>query len=171
MSVIWPDKAKIFAAAEPIIKGEEGLRLVAYLCPAKKWTLGWGCTMTPDGHAIEPGMKLSGEAEAEVYLQASADRILSQLERSNAVQRSPNINQAAALLDLAYNVGVGVHDGHKGDLADSSLLDAFNHGDIQGAADRFMDWDKAKVEGVVVVLPGLFKRRSMDRDLFLRAAA
>lgn len=169
-AVIWPDRAAIFATAEPIIKGAEGLRLSAYLCPAKVWTIGWGCTMAPNGQAIEPGWKLSGPDEAEQFLQASATRILNQLERPGIVTRTPNVNQAGALLSLAYNIGVGVHDGVKGDLADSTLLACFNRGDVVGAGTRFLDWDKAKVDGVIVVLPGLKTRRITEMNLFDKAA-
>lgn len=167
----WPDKDAIFATAEPIIKGAEGLRLTAYLCPAQKWTIGWGCTYHPNGIPISAGDRLKDEAEAEVYLRASENRELDRLERSGALTRSPNINQAGAFLSLAYNVPLGVHDGVKGDLADSSLFACFNAGDDQGAARHFLDWDKAHVRGVLVVLPGLAKRRTTERDLFLKAAA
>lgn len=170
MAVIWPDKALIFAAAEPIIKGAEGLRLSAYLCPAKIWTIGWGCTMDPAGRAIEPGMVLANDNEAEIYLQASAARILTRLENCGVVTRSPNVNQAGAFLSLTYNIGVGVHDGVKGDFADSSILDHFNRGDIHGAALHFLDWDKAKVDGAFVVLPGLKTRRITEMNLFEKAA-
>lgn len=170
MSVIWPDKAAVFTVAETIIKAAEGLRLKAYLCPAGVWTIGWGCTRRPDGHAIEPGQVITLQ-EAEEYLQASMGHIWAQLQASGAVTRTPNVNQAAALLSLAYNIGVGVHDGVKGDLADSSLLASFDAGNDAAAAQHFLDWDKARVNGVLVVLPGLVTRRTTERDLFLKAAA
>lgn len=170
MAVIWPNGALIFGKAEPIIKQAEGLRLKAYLCPAKVWTLGWGCTQHPNGQPVTADDFLHDEAEAEVYLQASETRILLKLEASGAVTRAPTVNQAAALLSLAYNIGVGVHDGVKGDLADSSLLQAFDRGDIHGAALHFLDWDKARVDGAFVVLPGLKTRRTTEMNLFLEAA-
>lgn len=167
MSVIWPDRDAILRTATPIIKTAEGLRLRAYLCPAKIWTIGWGCTMDPRGRAIEPGMTIT-PADAEVFLTASAGRILSRLEHPSIITRSPGLNQAGAFLSLTYNIGVGVHDGVKGDFADSSIVENYNAGNVAAAARHFLDWDKARVEGVLVVLPGLATRRTSEMNLFLR---
>lgn len=169
MLVIWPSSALIFSVAEPIIKGAEGLRLKSYPCPAGKWTIGWGCTLQPNGQPVEPGMVITALL-AEVYLQASMARELALLERPGIVTRSPNLNQAAAFLDLTYNIGVGVHDGKKGDFADSDIVLNFNAGNDNEAANHFLDWDKAHVRGALMVLPGLVTRRTTEKALFLKAA-
>lgn len=169
MLVIWPASALIFSVAEPVIKAAEGLRLKAYLCPAGKWTIGWGCTMQPNGQAIEPGMTIS-PLYAEVFLQASMTRELALLEHPGIITRSPNVNQAGAFLSITYNIGVGIHDGKKGDFADSDIVANFNAGNDNEAADHFLDWDKAHVNGALVVLPGLATRRTTEKALFLKAA-
>jgi lysozyme len=94
-------------------------------------------------------------------------RVLAGLQMPGIITRPPTVHQAAALLCLAYNVGVGAHDGVKGDLADSTLLARFNAGNFTGAADQFLVWNKARVGGKLVVLPGLDTRRHVERDLFL----
>ena len=81
--------------------------------------------------------------------------------------RTPTIHQAAALICLAYNVGVGVHDGIKGDLADSTLLAKFNAGDIAGCAAHFLDWVYIHKDGHAVKLDGLVNRRMEEKALFL----
>lgn len=170
MPIIWPEASAIIQVAEPLIIRFEGFRPRPYLCPAGKPSIGYGSIKYPDGRKVTLDDPPCSQAEAEVYLLYGERRTLADLQASGAVTRPPNVNQAAALLCLAYNVGVGIHDGHKGDLADSTLLDHFNRGDLAGAADEFGKWDKAHVDGVVTVLPGLDTRRNAERDLFLLAA-
>lgn len=50
-----------------LIKHFEGLRLKAYLCPAKKWTIGWGTTFYPNGNAVQEGDTCT-EEEAHQFL-------------------------------------------------------------------------------------------------------
>jgi lysozyme len=60
------------------------------------------------------------------------------------------------MLSLAYNIGPGAFSG-------SSVLKRFNQGDMQGAADAFLMWNK----GGGKVLKGLTRRREAERELFL----
>lgn len=168
--IVWPDRAAILAVAQPLIKKFEGLRLIAYLCPAKVWTLGYGCTHHPDGRAVQEGETIT-PGDAQAYLDYGTGRLLGQMETDGAITRAPNVDQAAAFLSLAWNVGLGIHDGKKGDLADSTLFADFNAGNDDEAAPHFLDWDKAHVDGVVVVLPGLKSRRTTEMNLFLQRAA
>lgn len=165
--ILWPNFDAVCAVAEPLIKNAEGFEAKAYLCPAGKWTIGWGTTRYPNGHPVQPG-DICTIDQAQAWLTASMQRVYSQLQASGAVTKAPNTNQAAALLSLAYNIGVGTHDGHTGDLADSTLLAQFNAGDVAGAAAHFLDWDKAHVDGQIEVLPGLKIRRQAEAALFLR---
>jgi lysozyme len=167
-AVVFPSRANIFAAAEPIIKEFEGFRAKPYICPAGKATIGFGTTRYPNGAPVTMRDPKCTEAQATVYLEYSMGRVLDSLQKGSAIQRSPTVNQAAALLSLAYNVGVGIHDGKKGDLADSTLLARFNAGLIDDAADQFLVWDKARVNGIMVSLPGLRTRRKWERALFLK---
>lgn len=72
------------------------------------------------------------------------------------VTRECTRGQFIALLSMAFNVGVSP-------VRKSTLLRKFNAGDIAGAADEFLRWDRAG--GKVVV--GLTRRREAERKVFL----
>jgi lysozyme len=143
----------------------EGFRPRPYLCPAGRWTIGFGTTKYPDGRKVGPNDPEIDRRTALQFMQASADRVDADL--APLLTRQPTSRQHAALLSLAYNVGVGAHDGIKGDLADSTLLAKFNAGDMRGAADEFLRWNKAHVDGRITELKGLTLRRQAERELFL----
>ncbi|HEY0265712.1 MAG TPA: lysozyme [Rhizomicrobium sp.] len=164
----WPPAEAVLFLAEPIIKNAEGFDARPYLCPAGIPTIGWGTTRYPNGRRVTLQDKPVSQAEAEIFLQASARRVLAQLQ--GIVARAPTVRQAAALLSLAYNIGVGAHDGRKGDLADSTLLECFDRGDLAGAAAHFLDWNKARIGGRLQALPGLTARRKAEQALFSAAA-
>jgi len=155
-----------FTVMKPITMKAEGFSPEPYLCPANRWTIGYGTTRYPNGVAVAQGDPRITEAQAEEYLLHSAMRVNAEFMKLIHVQLT--VNQQAALTDLAYNIGVGAHDGVKGDLADSTLLDHLNRGDFAAAASQILVWDKAHVKGKVVALPGLTARRKVDHDLFLK---
>lgn len=64
--------------------------------------------------------------------------------------------QFDALVSFAYNVGSRA-------LSTSTLLKKLNAGDIKGAADEFLRWNKAGGK----VMNGLTRRREAERALFL----
>ena len=64
------------------------------------------------------------------------------------------------MLSLTYNIGTGA-------FSTSTVLRKVNSGDIAGAADAFLLWDKGTVDGQLVVIPGLLKRRQAERTVFL----
>lgn len=100
----------------------ESLRLKAYLCPAKVWTLGWGETQ-----GIEPGM---------TWTKAQADeRLCSELASYAQKVRSlckaqPNDMQLGAMVSLAYNIGLGA-------FKKSSVLKNSNANKFNAAARAF----------------------------------
>ena len=61
--------SQIGKAGLDLIKSFEGLKLRAYLCPAKVWTIGYGST----GPHVIPG-KVITEVEAEELLKDDLDR-------------------------------------------------------------------------------------------------
>ena len=147
----WP----IPMAAVAEIAESEGLRLVAYRCPAGVWTIGWGET---DG--VRPGDTCTKE---------DADRWLCEdlTERTRAVRDlctvEPGPNELGALVSLAYNVGLG-------GLAKSTVLRAHTAGDRQAASRAFGLWNKAKDPdtGALRELPGLTARRARESALYLQ---
>jgi GH24 family phage-related lysozyme (muramidase) len=140
---------KINQAGLDLIKEFEGLRLDAYICPAGVPTIGYGTTK---------GVKL-GDRITTVQAEALLKRDLENFEAAvrSLVKVPLNSNQFSALVSFAYNVGVGA-------LQQSTLLKRLNQGDYQGAAQEFLRWNKAGGQA----LPGLTRRRQVERSLFLR---
>jgi lysozyme len=138
-----------------LIRQAEGLRLRAYLCPAGVWSIGYGTTVYPDEREVRRGQTCT--------LEQAADYLANDLQGfERAVAKMVTVplteNQFAALVSLAYNVGIGA-------LRGSTLLRLLNAGDYAGAANQFPRWNRAAGR----VLPGLVKRRAAERDLFLSA--
>ena len=130
-----------------LIKSFEGLRLRAYLCPAKVWTIGYGHTGDVRG--------------GQVITQSQADDLLKQdLRRFEiAVRKLVKVpltqNQFDALVSFAYNVGEAA-------LSRSTLLRKLNAGDLAGTKLEFAKWNK----GGGKVLAGLTRRRADEANLF-----
>ena len=131
-----------------VVKSFEGLRLDSYLDPVGVWTIGYGTTS-----GIRGGMHIT-QSQAESYLKQDLDRFEQAVK--SAVKVSLNSDQFSALVSFAYNVGEGALDS-------STLLRKLNQGDYQGAASEFARWNK----GDGVELPGLTRRRSAEKALFL----
>jgi GH24 family phage-related lysozyme (muramidase) len=141
---------KLNVAGMKILKECEGLYLNAYKCPAGVWTIGFGCT-----EGVRPGMSIT-EAEAEQMLRKELAKFEEGVERT--LGHIPlNENQFSALVSLTYNCGLGaISEG-------MTIRRKLEARDYQGAADGFLLWNK----GGGRVLPGLVKRREMERKLFL----
>ena len=134
-----------------LIKEFEGCKLEAYPDPAthgEPITIGVGHT---------GGVKLG-----DVITQEQADEYLVNdvAHAANAVNQmvAVSITQGEfdALCSFAFNLGIG-------NLKNSTLLKKLNSGDIQGAADQFLVWNKAAGK----VMAGLTRRREAERALFL----
>lgn len=148
-SLPWP----ITMDAVALVAEAEGCKLQAYKCPAGVWTIGWGET---DG--VYPGMVWTQE-QADFRLCESLTDFTKQVKSMLTVHAEPN--QLGAMVSLAYNIGLG---GFKG----STVLKAHNKGDDQAASRAFGLWNKAKVNGVLTVLPGLTRRRAAEAALYLK---
>ncbi|MFT3967097.1 MAG: lysozyme [Sphingobium sp.] len=130
-----------------IIKQFEGLRLTAYLCPAKVWTIGYGST----GEKVRQGMTITA-TQAEALLREDLDRF----ERAVSVA-APNAtqNQFDAMVSLAFNIGIA-------NFNSSTLLRKHRAGDHSGAQAEFARWNKAGGQ----VLAGLTRRRAAEAALY-----
>jgi lysozyme len=149
---------KINQAGEELVKHFEGLYLESYLCPAGVWTIGWGHT----GPDVRQGMQISIERAQELF-ELDMEYFEQAVER--LVRVPVTDNQFAALVSFAYNVGSDEDiDLTPEGLGDSTLLKLLNQGKYAAAADQFPFW----VYGGGRVLPGLERRRKMERELFLR---
>lgn len=82
-----------------LIKTYEGCKLTAYLCPAGKWTIGYGRTTN-----VKKGDTCS-QAQADAWLLEEYDAFESKVRA--LVKVALTANQLGALVSFAYNVGVG----------------------------------------------------------------
>lgn len=133
-----------------LIKSFEGLKLVAYKCPAGIWTNGYGHT----GPDVTPGQVIT-QAQADALLARDLERFEAGVSRLVSVQLTQN--QFDALVCFSFNLGLGALQG-------STLLRLLNAGDYAGAAAQFPRWNKAGGKE----LPGLTRRRSAEQALFMR---
>jgi lysozyme len=136
-----------------MIKNFEGCELKAYKDVAGIWTIGYGHTL-----GVTAGM---------VYTQAQADQALASdlLSTETYVDKAvagvdTTDNQFSAMISLTYNIGVG-------NFASSTVLREHLAGQTQKAADAFLLWNKATINGVLQVVKGLVNRRTAERALYL----
>jgi lysozyme len=142
------DIKKIGKAGLDLIKSFEGLKLRAYLCPAKVWTIGFGST----GPHVVPG-KVITEAQADELLQDDLDRFEKAVTRLVTVPLHQN--QYDALVSFAFNVGISA-------LEKSTLLKRVNAKLFDQAAGEFQKWNRAAGRP----LAGLTRRRAAEAALF-----
>jgi lysozyme len=144
------------------IKRHEGTRLRVYLDSANLKTIGTGHLLTKSELAsgkIHMGSEVIRWDDG--ITQEESDTILrSDLASARAcVDRfapGVNDNQFAALVSLAFNIGNGAFE-------KSTLVKLLRAGDVEGAADQFLRWNRAAGQ----VVAGLTRRREDERSLFL----
>jgi len=144
---------KVNAAGLDLIKSFEGLRLKAYKCSAGVDTIGYGHTSAAGEPKVTPRMTITA-AEAEKILARDLGKYEQAVDKSVTVKPTPN--QFSAMVSLCYNIGPG-------NFAGSSVVRRLNAGDVKGAAEAFLLWNK--VHGRA--LAGLTRRREAERKLFL----
>jgi len=137
-----------------LIKYYEGFSPVVYLCPAGYPTIGYGHVVREGEVFDEP---ISEEDGVEL-LASDMGMYESAVERLIAVPLTPGMFDA--LVSFCYNLG-------SGSLQISTLRSKLNHGDYDGAAEQFPRWVYARVNGALIKLPGLVKRRNAEMGLFL----
>jgi lysozyme len=134
----------------------EGLKLKAYLCPAKVWTIGYGNTRYEDGTPVKEGDVVTLERAEKLFL-----NIVDNFEkaiRSSLTNKTLNDNQFSALVCFAYNVGMG-------NFNKSTLLKLINRNPNDPTIrTEFLKWNKAGGKE----LSGLTKRRQAEADLYFK---
>ncbi len=146
---------RVSDAGLSLIRTFEGLSTKAYRCPAGILSIGYGHTFN-----VTKDMKIT-QKEAERLL--LSDLAYFEKEVTNLLNNcSCTQSQFDALVCFAFNVGVS-------SLIASTLLKKFKAGDIRGAADEFLRWNKATSPETksTIVLKGLTLRRQAERRLFL----
>lgn len=144
---------EVSAGGRTLIQQFEGLSLTAYLCPAGKWTIGYGHT-----EGVQSGDEVT-KAHADALLTADLVSYGSAVDEAlGACEASQH--EFDAMVSLAYNVGIA---GFKG----STVLRLHRQGDRQGAARAFGMWNKAMVNGRLQEMPGLTRRRAAETAFYL----
>jgi GH24 family phage-related lysozyme (muramidase) len=141
--------------AVSLVAGAEGFRDAAWLDTMANppvWTVGHGTTWI-NGRPVRSGVRCTRE-QADAWCAADLDVLAGQVSR--LVKVSVSEPQCAALISLAYNIGIGHFER-------STVLEALNLAMYQRAADRFLEYDDAG--GLAIA--GLETRRARERALFL----
>ena len=156
---------KVSDACVEMIKHHEGVRSKPYRCPASLWTVGVGHVLYPEQAAMKMPERMALPLKAEhdkLWSIGGVDAIFrSDLLRfeSGVLRLCPDTanrqSHFDALVSFAFNLGLGA-------LQSSTLRMKYNRGDVQGAADEILKWNKAGGR----VLPGLVKRRAAERAMF-----
>jgi len=152
-TVLKPDQNGI-----DFIKSKEGMRLQAYQDSAGIWTIGYGTIRFDNNRSVKKGDVITAE-QAEQLL---AKEILEKSIKVNAAIKPVQLSQNKynALVSFAYYVGTGA-------LLSSTLLKRVKaNPDDDTIRDAFMMWDKAHVDGQLVVVQGLINRRKDEADLY-----
>lgn len=130
----------------------EGLRQFAYYDPPGILTVCYGSTTD-----VVKGKRYSLE-ECKARLDADMMKAVTQVDAC-VPGLPPNV--LAAFGDAVYNLGPTIACNPQASTA-ARLLKA---GNFPAACDQLPRWNKARVAGVMVELPGLTKRRHAERDL------
>lgn len=137
------------------IEKEEGTVLHLYQDQVGKWTIG-------TGHLVRPGEDFTnGISPEQADALLAEDLRLSESCVNSIVMGDIGQNMFDACVSLTFNIGVGA-------FVLSSVAKLINAGDYLAAADAFRLWNKATVDGKLVVLPVLVGRRERERAVFLR---
>ena len=177
-----------------LIKRFEGFAAKPYLCPAGKWTVGYGHVLAPQSviPAPERGSRVTNtgltnnprsprktgmtEEEAEILLLQDLAPVESAINRLVTVPLSQN--QFDALCSLVYNIGVGAFARSTLLRLLSSRAHADRHGtDTEPSHARELDTGLRRYDEVSdqflrwiyaggKPLPGLKNRRRAEKDLF-----
>ena len=156
------DKAKRRTAAASLAVAiaipAEGLRQWAYYDPPGILTVCYGSTTN-----VQKGVKYSMD-ECKARLDDDMRAAIAQVD---ACAPGLPVPVLAAFGDAVYNIGPAVAC----DTSRSTAARMLKAGDLRGACEQLPRWNKARVAGAMVELPGLTKRRAKERELCLEGLA
>jgi len=155
-----------------LVKSFEGImdgdpttvNLDPYCDPVGIWTIGWGHAVVDPltgkfvrKHTRAKELYPQGITLPQAETLLAADLLDASRDVEALTRWDINDNQFSALVSFQFNTGA---------LHGSTLLRRLNEGDEAGAAAEFPRWNKGRVNGRLVVLPGLVRRRQAERELF-----
>jgi lysozyme len=144
---------RISQAGLDLISSFEGLALKTYSDPVGILTIGFGHT----GPDVHKGLVIT-KPRAYELLRTDTSGAAAEVER--LVKRPLAQNQFDALVSLVFNAGSAPLVG--------TLGKKLNARDDAGAADEFGRWVKGTVNGALVTLQGLVRRREAEAAMFRR---
>ena len=137
-----------------LIKSFEGFRARAKALPDGRWTIGYGHTQT-----ARENLRIT-RTDAEAVLR-EYDLPPVELAVSEAVLAPLNQNEFDALVSFVFNIGEPA-------FLRSKMLAHLNSGHPLAAVDAMSNWRKAHVNGRLMVVDALVRRRIMEQALFLK---
>ena len=144
-----------------IIMKYEGCSLVAYLCPSKVWSIGYGNTFYADGTPVKEGDKIDQATANQLF-----DIIVSKFEKQVRMLLGDTLlvtlpkEAVDMLVSLAYNIGTGA-------FAKSTLLKRIkeNKLNFDEIEKWWLCWNKSNGK----VLNGLTRRRTEEYNIYKQA--
>lgn len=147
-------KAAAMAIAVALAMPAEGLYRTAYRDPPGILTVCWGSTKNVDPK------KVYSIDECRARLDEDMLEAIDTVERCVPGLPAPVL---AAFGDAVFNMGPTIAC-NTGQSTAARMLKA---GNVEGACRQLPRWDKARVAGVMVSLPGLTKRRNAEMAVCL----
>jgi len=151
-------KAIAVALATAIAAPAEGLRRVAYFDPGGVLTVCFG-----DTRNVDPNREYT-LAECRARLDTRMAEAIDQVDR--CVPGLP-VRVLAAFADAVYNLGPAIACDQRTSTAARYLA----AGRLLDACHQLPRWDNARIAGVLMPLPGLTKRRALERDICVQGAS
>ena len=137
----------------------EGMELNAYKCPAGVWTIGVGHTGEVDGVPVGKGMLIT-QTKAMEILREDVKRFERYVNRQSFAKILTQ-GMFDALVSFIFNVGTGT-------FQTSTMRKKLCIGaSPEDVAMEFKKWVYGTMDGKKERLPGLIKRREMEREMFL----
>jgi lysozyme len=136
-----------------LIRSFEGFRAHAVKLTDGRFLIGHGHTKSAREGAVisqEDALLLLKEYDLPPVERALNEWVLSPL----------NQNEFDALVSFAFNIGLR-------EFRDSAVLAHLNAGEMLAAADAMLAWRKAKLDGRLIVVDALVRRRAAEMALFL----
>ena len=145
---------KVLALAVAIAAPAEGLRRMAYNDPVGIATICYGST-----EGVQPGQQASLR---DCHARLSVD-MLQAIEQVEACVPGLPEHMLAAWADAVFNIGPRIVC----DTSTSRAARLLKDGLLIEACEELPRWNKARVAGALVPLPGLTARRERERTLCL----
>ncbi len=147
-------KAIALVLATALAVPAEGLRQKAYKDPVGIPTVCFGSTK---------GVKMGDFRTVDECKALLTKEMMDVISTVDRCQPGLPTEVLAAFSDASYNLGTTIAC----DTNKSTAARFLKAKDYRSACNQLPRWDKARVAGVMVALPGLTKRRAMERDLCL----